>query len=72
MSNEPGPDQFPHQHGEVGGNGQHAVLEVVIQLGPVLGDLNHLKTNKLTQPRARHMHLKENRDRIRYMNVDTN
>ena len=36
VCDESGPDQLSHQNGEVGRDGDHPVLEVLVQLGPVL------------------------------------
>ena len=73
MSNETGPNKFSHQHGEVRCNGQHPVLEVVVQLRSVLWYLNHLTTNTnqlsseldTRQTHNTHHHV------IRYLTVDT-
>lgn len=43
MRNEPGADQLAHHDRQVGGDGHHAVLQVVVQLSAVVRDLDHLR-----------------------------
>ena len=42
VCDESGSDQLTNEDCEVGGDGHHTVLEVVVQLGAVLRDLNDL------------------------------
>lgn len=46
MRDETGSDQLSHHHGQVGGDGRHSVLQVVVQLSSVLCDINHLQKRK--------------------------
>lgn len=43
VRNEPGADQLAHHDRQVGGDGHHAVLQVVVQLSAVVRDLDHLR-----------------------------
>jgi len=46
MWDEPGSNQLPDQYGEVGGDGDHAVLDVVVQLSTVFCDLYDLQETR--------------------------
>lgn len=43
MWNEAGAHQLAHHHGQVGGDGHHPVLQVVVELRAILWNLNHLE-----------------------------
>lgn len=43
VRNEPGTDQLADHDRQVGGDGHHAVLQVVVQLSTVVCDLDHLR-----------------------------
>lgn len=43
MRNEAGPNQLAHHYGQVGGDRHHSVLQVVVQLCAIIGNLDHLR-----------------------------
>ena len=47
MYDQSGTNQLPHQHGQVRSDCQHAVLQVLVKLPPVLFDLDHLLAEML-------------------------
>lgn len=47
VSDETSADELAHHHGQVGSDGLHAVLEVVVELRAVLVDVEHLRAQVL-------------------------
>ena len=43
MGNESSSDKFANKYSQVGSNGCHTILEVIIELSTVISDFNHLK-----------------------------
>jgi len=46
MRDETGSDQLAHHHSQVGGDGHHSVLQIVVQLSAVLRDVNDLQKKR--------------------------